>query len=199
MKRLVEAFRNKEKHVTINHPYTELRLDDTFKVRKSISTYQLPSYARFFQQLSQEVRDSRNASKRIGTEWLPKNRSAIQKRQDDDVWITREELKPLDDVCTKFCTLKYFPDAFARITMVSNVVKLFSQISEASKIDVDVIFKGGVMQRLIILELIYELPISSQRVIIDFLTTHKALSISDLDFELSAHTSSPGSHHRIAT
>lgn len=198
MERLVEAFRNREKRVEMKHPYEELCLNDTVNVRPSISTYTVPSYTKFFGQLSREVRDSRDASKRIGNEWMPKDRAVIKKRQQDDVWTTREDLKPLDDVCTKFCTLKYFPDAFSRMTMVSNVTKLFSRIGHTFGSEIDVIFKGGVMQRLIILELIYELPISSQRSIIEFLTTHKALSISDLDFELSTHTSSAAIHHRIA-
>lgn len=204
MKRLVEAFRRGRNDILVKQPFQSFDLHETATVRPVMSTYGKPPSDAFFTRMIREVHESVHASKRIGKEWVPLDGSTIKKRSDDDVWATREDLKPLDDVCTKFCTFKYFPDAASRIAMVTHVTRCFSLIGETlsrhvrGAPDVEVIFKGGVMQRLVILELIHDLPAAVHHQIIQYLTQYKALSISDLDFELHTHSKSVASHHRLA-
>lgn len=197
MERLAQAFRDRRDDVVVNHPFEEFHLDDTVRVRPNIATFEMPLFPHFFKRMLREVGQSAEAGARIGSEWMPRTANAIRKRDEDDVWIRREDLRPLDDVCTKFCTLKYFPDAFSRLAVISNVVRLFHNLKQWNKAT-DVMFKGGVMQRLLILELVDDLPPSSRVSVIEYLKKHKALSISDLDFEVNTNSTSKTVQHRTA-
>lgn len=197
MERLVQAFRDRRDDVVVNHPFEEFHLDDTVRVRPNIATFEMPLFPHFFKRMVREVDQSAQAGARLGSEWMPRTANAIQKRDEDDVWVSRENLRQLDDICTKFCTLKYFPDAFSRLAVISNVIRLFHNLKQWNKAT-DVMFKGGVMQRLLILELVDDLPSSSRTSIIEFLKKHKALSISDLDFEVNTHSTSKTVQHRTA-
>ena len=62
-----------------------------------------------------------------------------------DHWVTNEQLKPLNDVCTKWCTNKYFPDAFSRVNMVASVIRLYDRLRDVTGLKFNIVFKGGVM------------------------------------------------------
>ena len=61
--------------------------------------------------------------RRLGTHWYPRKEATIRTREEDDVWVTREELRTLY-VCTRFTTKRFFPDAYTRLNMILNVIRL---------------------------------------------------------------------------
>lgn len=147
------------------------------------------------------VRASRGAGKRIGAEWRPRGANAIEPQAGDDVWVSREELRPLDDVCTRFVTAKYFPDAFARCNAVLNVVRLYDRLAELSEGGgrggaFRILFKGGVQIRLVLLEFVFTLPVAARRAALAYLAEHRALSVSDFDFEIVPRDGSAEAIHR---
>ena len=111
-------------------PYRTYRLRDTVGARPSVLRYQLPLDDAVLRRVAAQAARSRLAGRRLGHEWTLARASAIQAREADDAWIPREALKPLDDVCAKFCTHKFFPDASARINMVANVLRLYRRARE---------------------------------------------------------------------
>lgn len=126
-------------------------------------------------------------ARRIGHDWMPQDRASIVTRDEDDVWVTREDLKPLDDVCTKFCTKSFFPDAFARFNMILNLVRLYDKVAALDGNRFDIIFKGGVMVRMVLLQALQDLSMPARHRAIEYLTEHRAIDISDFDFEVVAH------------
>jgi hypothetical protein len=196
MKRLVEAFRRGSTGVEPDDLYSKLELDKTEKVRPSLLSHVLTVDRSYVEHVKRQVQGSPVSGERIGTTWTPQGTNVIRPRADDDVWVSREDLRPLDDVCTKFCTFKYFPDAFSRVTMVINVLRLFSHVSQPG-VDTKVVFKGGVMQRILLLELLHDLPPEAKEIMLRHLGKHKALSISDMDFEIVAGEVSDEKLHRI--
>ena len=61
---------------------------------------------------------------------MPENADVIRKRTDDDRWVSREDIRVLDDVCTRFMTKKFFPDAFIRINMTVNMIRMYDTIAK---------------------------------------------------------------------
>ncbi len=166
-------------------PYKYFKLHESVGVRPSVLQYELPLDDDFLRRAAEDVSSSREAGKRVGVEWMPKGSRSIQKKDDsDDHWATYEQLKPLNDVCTKWCTQKYFPDAFSRVNMVANVIRLYDRLRDVSGLRFNIIFKGGVMIRLVLLEFFNDLPLEARLKITEYMASHKALSISDFDFEI---------------
>ena len=108
---------------------------------------------------------------------------------------------PLDEVCTKFTTQRFFPDAFTRLNMISNVLRLYEALAAAerevergasdrraseppSSPSFDVVFKGGVMMRLLILETLHDLDVGVRDEALAYLASAQgAVGLSDFDFE----------------
>ena len=162
--------------------YRAFGLQAIANTRPSPLRYALPLDDAYLKRVARQVAASRYAGKRLGLEWVPDKRTEL--RANDDVWVTREELKPLDDVCTKLVTRKYFPDAFARLNMVVNVARLYDRLAQLGGTDAEIVFKGGVAIRLVLLECLHDLPHAARRHAIEYLSAQKALGISDFDFEM---------------
>ena len=154
-------------------------------VRPPLLRYKLPLDGQWMRSVALDVARSRDAGKRLGVEWQPRGANAIvPKDRADDLWITREQLKPLDDVCTRWCTRTYFPDAFSRVNMVANVVRLYDALARETGLRFRIVFKGGVMIRLVILEFLHNFHLGARRKAVDYLTEQRGLSMSDFDFEI---------------
>ena len=140
--------------------------------------------------------------KRIGRDWIPDEAGKVQpKKESDDNWASIDDLSPLNDVCTKWCTRKYFPTAVARVNMVANVIRLFDRLRELTDLRFRVVFKGGVMIRLVLLECFSDLPSYERETLLAYLAENKTLSVSDFDFEIipENHDSPSGIVHRFFT
>ena len=146
--------------------------------------YILPLDDVFLATVAKQVRQSPHAGKRLGHGWRPSRAAAIEPQADDDVWITREELQPLDDVCTKFCTTHFFPDAFARVNMVANVLRLYERLAKVARLPCKIIFKGGVMLRLVLLEFWRAQPLDARERVVRYLKDQGAITMGDFDFEV---------------
>ena len=123
-----------------------------------------------------------NMKRRLGLAWVPSH--SIRPQDDDDTWVKREDLKSLDDVCTKFCTRHFFPNAFARVNMVGNVVRFYNAFAKLNRLRYKIIFKGGVMLRLVLLQFWRNFPDDASHLAIEYLDTHKAIGLGDFDFEI---------------
>lgn len=165
--------------------FHHLRLHDAVGVRPSVLKFILHVDDAFLRETARQVSGSKIAGLRVGGEWLPTDVKLIEKKEEaDNHWTTYEDLKALNDVCTKWCTQKYFPDAFSRVNMVANVIRLYDRLRDLSGLKFNIVFKGGVMVRMVLLEFLSNLPLANKRRVIDFLNENHCLSISDLDFEI---------------
>lgn len=153
--------------------------------RHSHLRYEIPLDMSTFRGIHETVRRSAFAGQRLGEEWMPQNAEVIRKRTDDDRWVSREDIRVLDDVCTRFMTRKFFPDAFIRINMVINMIRMYDAIAAEFRVPYKIVFKGGVMMRLLILEFLHDLHISVRHEAIDYLSQEQgAVGVSDFDFEI---------------
>lgn len=163
--------------------YSYFQLDNN--ARHSRLRFQIPLDTDMFRQINEVIRKSPLAAKRIGEDWLPQNAAVIRKRTDDDRWVSREDIRVLDDVCTRFTTRKFFPDAFIRINMTVNMIRMYDTIAKECKLPYKIVFKGGVMMRLIILEFLHDLHVTVRHEAIDYLSQEqRAVGVSDFDFEI---------------
>ena len=181
-------------------PFKHFNLVDAVGVRPSVLKYTLPLDDNFLYNVAVDVMRSKDAGKRMGVEWMPASAKSFEhKDASDDHWVTNEELKPLNDVCTKWCTKKYFPDAFSRVNMVANVIRLYDRLRDVTGLKFNIVFKGGVMIRLVLLEFFNDLPLEARLKITEYMTEQKALSISDFDFEIvpDNHNSKDDTVHRF--
>jgi hypothetical protein len=169
-------------------PYKHFKLYESIGVRPPVLNYELPLDDDFLRGVAQDVYRSRDAGRRVGVEWMPAGARRIRKDDSDDHWASFEQLKPLNDVCTKWCTDTFFPDAFARVNMVANVVRVYDRLRDISGLKFNIVFKGGVMIRLVLLEFFNDLPLQARRNVTEYMARNKALSISDFDFEIVPKT-----------
>ena len=201
---LVAEFRRGERdsetsRTVLQNPFKMLQLDRAIGIRSSVLKYVLPLDEDLFETLVDDVRRSAEAARRLGHAWMPSDAKSIERKEaSDDNWATLDELKVLNDVCTRWCTRKYFPNAFARVNMVANVIRLYDCVQRVGGLRYKIVFKGGVMIRLVLLEFVNDLPPDARRSIIEYLDQTRALSISDFDFEIVAdrHDPSDASVHR---
>lgn len=172
-------------------PFKHFELQEVVGVRPSVLRYLLPLDNKFLKDVFDDVANSRDAGKRVGRDWMPIRVSRIETKNESDAnWVSTEDLKPLNDVCTKWCTRKYFPDAFMRVNMIANVVRLYDRLREITGLQFHIIFKGGVMIRLILLEFFNDLTPEARLKATEYMNEQQALSISDFDFEIV-----PDDHH----
>lgn len=167
------------------NPYKAFRLEES-TVRPPLLKHELSLNSSLFKKVIRTARKRKEVFTRMGTDWMPVDVNSVETKEGDDVWVTREDLKSLDDVCTRFCTYKYFPDAFARINMIVNMTLLYEEVARHYPVPFQIMFKGGVMIRLVILEFLADLQLQARMKLIDYLTANRALSISDFDFEIVA-------------
>jgi len=141
----------------------------------------------FLRHAARQVFRSRLAGRRLGREWMPADGSVIRRNADDDRWVSREHMRVLDDVCTKFTTRRFFPDAHSRMNMVANVIRLYDRAAKLlqPRQRYHVVFKGGVMMRLQLLEFLHDLHVEVRHEAIGYVSEHQhAVGVSDFDFEI---------------
>jgi len=168
-------------------------LQSAVGVRTSLMKDRLEFSSSDMSNMAHEVEASKLASKRIGLDVLPNPQTVIPKTDEDDHWVSRDDLKTFDDVCTKFCTKRYFPDAFARVNMIGNVVSLFTEAAKAMpRHKYKILFKGGVMIRLVLIEWLHDMPSETRDSFLEYISSkQKSVGISDFDFEISPSDESP--------
>lgn len=183
----------------LEDPYEAFALHEAVGVRPSVLQYELPLDDDFLRSVQRDAWRSKDAGKRVGREWLPRDARAVQTEEEAaQHWVGFEALRPWNDVCTKWCTRQYFPDAFSRVNMVANVIRLYDRLAEVTPLRFRIVFKGGVMIRLVLLEFLNNLPLAARAKAVAHLESEKALSISDFDFEIvpDNHDPSPDLIHR---
>ena len=170
--------------------YAAFSLGDAAGVRPSLLSRELRLDDAWLRRVLRAILRAPRARSRIGKEWDPG--ATRPKMETDDHWVTRAELKPLDDACTRFCTRKFFPDAFARINLVANVIRLYERIAALADTRCDIVFKGGVMLRLVLLEFVHDFELPSRLRAVDYLSrAQKAVGVSDFDFEVVPRAHAP--------
>lgn len=181
--------------------YEALSLKEAVGVLPSPLKEFLPLEPARFAQFAASVKRSERAGQRIGQDWNPSQGTASSFLPTNADWPTHEDLKPWNDVCTKWCTNRYFPDAFSRINMIANVIRVYEALQKASGLPFHIVFKGGVMIRAMVLEFLETRPLPNRSAAVDFFLKHKTLSMSDLDFEIVQRNASPAapSVHRLMT
>ena len=162
---------------------------DRFRLRDGVHTtqlrFQIPLDVPMYREIRDAVYRSQRSGKRLGEEWMPENAGVIRKRTDDDRWESREDMRVLDDVCTRFMAKKFFPDAFIRINMTVNMIRMYDTIAKELRLPYKIVFKGGVMMRLLVLEFLHDLHVSVRHEAIDYLSQEQqAVGVSDFDFEI---------------
>lgn len=179
--------------------YLAFDLKESAGVRPTLLRYRLPVDGKRLREYAREVGASQRAGKRVGKEWRPSDVSVVPKDAADDSWATNDELRPWNDACTKWCTERYFPNAFSRVNMVANVVRVFDALRRESGLPFHIVFKGGVMIRSVLMEFVQNLPLRNRTPLVEFLMTNNTLSMSDFDFEIVQEDKSPSSSkvHRL--
>lgn len=177
IRRLVEDFRAGRSVSTVQDPYKAFALHKG--ERPTLLRYELPLDDAWMRRVVAES-DQGAAGRRPDATWL----RSVEPQAADDTWVTREDLRPLDDVCTKFVTRKFLPDAFARVNLVANVIRLYDRLARVTHLPFRIVFKGGVMQRLVLLEFWHDMPLDARVAAVSYLVREKAVSISDMDFQI---------------
>ena len=110
----------------------------------------------------------------------------------DNVWVSREQLRPLDDVCTRFLSIKCFPSSQTRVNLILNLHRTYDALARLSGRANALALKGGIAHRLRLLEFCHDMPVDVRAPWIDYLSKLKAVGMSDLDFEAEIDQSTAG-------
>lgn len=165
--------------------YGAYGLEDAQGVRPTVPDYRLPVDVERLRAIHAAVSRSELAGKRLGSEWTPRETKPLRKVLQDEAWVNTKLLEPFHSECTNFCTRRYFPRARTRLNMVLNVLHLFGEFQREAGMEAGIMFKGGVVIRLILLEFLQSLPVEARIEAQRYLHDNGALSISDLDFEIT--------------
>lgn len=174
------------------YPYRAFELHAAVGVRPSALRYLLPLDDPFLKRVAASVARSPLAGQRLGRDWKGSGESRIETKESSDAsWLSPDDLRPLNDVCTKWCSKTFFPDAFSRVDMVANVGRLYNRLRDLTKLKFDVCFKGGVMMRLVLLEFLQSLTTEGRVDAERYMNGFHALSLSDFDFEVVPRDHAP--------
>ena len=100
-------------------PFNAFRIDRCVGTRPSVLQKVLKIDDEFLRRTERTIQASALAAKRLGADWLPQNGTKIEtKATNDDTWVTADDMRPLNDVCTKWCS-KTFSLTFSRTNMVA--------------------------------------------------------------------------------
>lgn len=147
--------------------------------------HEIPLDDGFLARVAKDVASRPLSRQRVGRHWMASNASVVTKRSQDDLWIAREDLRVLDDVCTRFTTKRFFPDAHTRVNMIINMIRIYDRAAKVAKQSYYIVFKGGVMLRLQLLEFLHDLDVEVRYEAIQYLTdAQRAVGVSDFDFEI---------------
>lgn len=188
MSTLVEDFRrgvvNTAKlHEIQKNGFESFKLYEAVGLRPTLYSHPINAKNPTLDRIVTEWKLNHHTTKRIGKEFDIPNEMSFD-RDELQATATSDELKIWDDVCTKFCTNKYFPDTFSRVNMICNVISVYNHVSKLSGLNFKIMFKGGVMLRLVMLECFQDINFETRQKLIDYIDKQKAARISDFDFEI---------------
>lgn len=169
----------------------EFNLESSFGTRPDPITSVFRPDVAYIRSVTKGIRKSRNAGKRIQVEWTPERGRILEKRIQDDSAVNWENMTPLNDVCTKWCTRTFFPSSKERLSFISDVFGLYELVSKEEKGAFDLVFKGGVIMRLLMIEFLNNFPLDAHVRLEKYMNEQKALSFSDFDFEIVPKDHSP--------
>lgn len=180
---IVSAYRRR--NVSFQH-ITDFKRDPPIPVGMTRPIgHEIPVADDFLIHIAREIAARPLSRQRIGRNWMSSETALVSKRSNDDMWIAREDLRVLDDVCTRFTTKRFFPDAHTRVNMVINMIRIYDRAAKVAKQPYFIVFKGGVMLRLQLLEFLHDLNVEVRFEAIQYLTdTQRAVGVSDFDFEI---------------
>ena len=164
--------------------YCTLKLDRSLTVRPSMLNHVLRIDIGLLKSYSKQISFNKLSMNRINrTNASLANQ--IQKKDDaDEAWVTKDQLKEFDSACTKWCSQTFFPNAHTRLIMILNLCRVYEALRKASGLKFRVMFKGGVMMRLLLLEFLKNFSQKGRQNLRKYMDKHKALSLSDFDFEI---------------
>lgn len=197
MSRLLKAFRTDTiDEVEIARAQREgfayWKLESASTVMEPPLTHLFPLDDGLFEALGKLTAKSKLAGKRLGVDWDVSNPKVVSRKSEDDHWVEREQLKPLDDVCTRFCTNHFFSNAHTRVNMIANIIRVYDRLAEKAGLDYRIVFKGGVMMRLLLVEFLHDMKVDVRHKMIEYMSTQqRAVGISDFDFEIVPHAHNP--------
>lgn len=188
MNRLVDAFRAGTidegllRKLQINDADT-FKIQDSFGIRPNPVKEALAIDVPFLRRTVRNLQASKRAGNRVGHTWQPAKSTVMTENEDNS--FSYDDLAVLNSVCTKWCTRTYFPDSFTRVSFIFNVFALYTALADAYRdVEFDIVFKGGVIMRLLIMEFVSEFPMRERVDAERYLQENKALSFSDFDFEI---------------
>lgn len=140
-----------------------------------------------------EVKRNPLTKERVGGEHnIIPDEFVVSQKEEKASFLTYEEKRGLDDVCTKFCCETFFPDAMARLNMIFNIIHLFDEVASRARMKYRILFKGGIITRFLILEWLQHLSFGPRMEAIDYVSKEqKAVGISDFDFQVTFHPEHP--------
>ena len=162
--------------------WDKFRLDDAVGVRPSLIQYELPINRSFLKHVLASVSKRKEFGMRMGKDWMPQKFQKIEQEED---WVPREHFEPLNDVCTKFCTETFFPNARARMNMIGNILRFLKACEVTFGTSTHPIFKGGVMLRVLLLQFWRNHSQEAREEAVQYLKDNGAIGIGDFDFQLS--------------
>lgn len=165
-------------------PYRFLGLDEA-RLPLAVNLKKLPSRDTLHECVDRIGR-SKELGGRLGWDWEPGKQNVIPEST-DDVWVSRDQLKRLDDVCTKFCTHTFFPKAIHRVSMIAHVVRVYEAFAKAFRLPFHISFKGGVMVRFLLLQFWTDKTLNARRRVVKYLKEKGIVGFGDFDFEIVLH------------
>lgn len=165
-------------------PYRFLGLDDA-RLPLAVNLKKLPSRDTLHECVDRIGR-SKELGGRLGWDWEPDKQNVIPQSK-DDVWVSVEQLKPLNDMCTKFCTHTFFPKAIHRVSMIAHVVRVYEAFAKAFRLPFHISFKGGVMVRFLLLQFWTDKTLNARRRVVKYLKEKGIVGFGDFDFEIVLH------------
>ena len=164
--------------------FNVLDLAQNVDVRPSMLNFVLKINGRLLQSYAKQIARNRLSATRIKRSNATFAQLIKKKKDADESWVTKDQLKELDCACTKWCSQTFFPNARARLVMILNLCRVYEALRNISGLKFRIMFKGGVMMRLILLEFLKNFSQKGRQDLRAYMDEHKALSLSDFDFEI---------------
>ena len=179
-----------------HNPYASFELERAAKVFPiDLNRKSFPS-KKELQEIYGKIKKHKRTGQRVGQEWILKKKDIFEERLEGN--LSRKDIQPLETVCTKFCTHIFFPYAMMRVNMIAHVTNLYEHVARSLALPYDIIFKGGVMLRLLLLQFWRDHPRDINETIQCFFQKEGIVGMGDFDFEIVSRENdpSPEDQHR---
>ena len=177
-----------------HNPYASFELERAAKVFPiDLNRKPFPS-KKELREVFEKIKKHKRTGQRIGQEWMLKKKDIFAETLEGN--LLREDIQPLETVCTKFCTHIFFPYAMMRVNMIAHVTNLYEHVARSLALPFDIIFKGGVMLRLLLLQFWRDHPRDINETIQCFFHKEGIVGMGDFDFEIVSRDASPEDQHR---